>query len=341
MSTDLLITGTAAAPSTTPHLNDGVAVDVMTEAGLDVSTPVTVDVDSLSTSLSATQLSDYLQLTKPRIVMMILITTIMTAMIGAGGLISLTQLGWLLLGTGLVAASAGAANQVWERVIDGRMTRTALRPLPDGRIELLPATLFTIILGAAGVLILHTSFGAIPSLAGVLTWLLYVLVYTPMKTRTAWNTTIGAVAGALPVMIGYTALGGSLDDPTGWLLVGVLVAWQYPHFMSIAWLYRRQYAEAGFQMTTTTEPTGRSAGLQSVAGSVALISCGITLCVLPGGWVMATIGSIGVLLAGLPMLLASLRFAVQPGDFLARKLLRSSLLVLPAVLAITTLRVFW
>jgi protoheme IX farnesyltransferase len=175
----------------------------------------------------------------------------------------------------------------------------------------------------------------------VVTWLSYVLVYTPMKTRTSWNTTVGAVAGALPVLIGYTAVGGSLADWTPWLLFGVLVAWQYPHFMAIAWLYRRQYAEAGFCMSTTVDPSGRSASVQSVVGSISLIVCGVVLCWIPAGWVSAVVAVAAVIASGTPMLLASIRFAVQPIDPHARKLLRSSLLVLPAVLAIVTLRLFW
>jgi protoheme IX farnesyltransferase len=285
--------------------------------------------------------SDFVQLTKPRIVVMILITTSATAMVGAGGVVAASQLLWLLVATGAVAASAGAANQVWERVIDRRMTRTASRPLPAGRMRTMPATVFTAVLGIAGTAMLAFMFGPVPALVGVLTWWLYVFAYTPMKTRTAWNTTVGAVAGALPVLIGYTAMGGWLGDWAGWLLVGVLVAWQYPHFMAIAWLYRRQYAEAGFCMTTTVEPTGRSAGLQSVAGSLALIGCGVALCCLPGGRLGALVAVAAVVGCAMPMLRASIRFAVLPGDAMARKLLRSSLLVLPAVLAIVTLRVFW
>lgn len=284
---------------------------------------------------------DYVQLTKPRIVMMILVTTIATAFIGAGTTVPGTDLAWLLIGTAAIAASAGAANQIWERSIDRYMTRTANRPLPSGRQRTMPAILFTTVLGIAGTVMLTSKFGATPALAGVATWLLYVLVYTPMKTRTAWNTTVGAIAGALPVLIGYTATGGAITDWTPWLLVGVLVAWQYPHFMSIAWMYRRQYAEAGFCMTTTVEPTGRSAGWQSIAGSVALIGCAIALCLIPSGVIGAVIGSIAVVAASLPMLSASIRFAKEPNDLLARKLLRSSLLVLPAVLAVVTIRVFW
>ena len=171
--------------------------------------------------------------------------------------------------------------------------------------------------------------------------MVYVAIYTPMKTRTAWNTTVGAVAGALPVLIGYTALGGSLADASGWLLFGVLVAWQYPHFMSIAWMYRRQYAEAGFCMTTTVEPSGRHAGWQSVLGSLALIFCALGLCYLPGGWIRGSFAAILASSIAMPMLMASLGFLVEPSDRQARKLLRSSLLVLPGILAICTVRLFW
>jgi protoheme IX farnesyltransferase len=246
-----------------------------------------------------------------------------------------------MLGTAAVAASAGAANQVWERTIDCRMTRTAMRPLPDGRLSVVSAAAFTATLAVAGTAVLAVKFGTVPALAGAVTWLIYVLVYTPMKTRTQWNTTVGAIAGALPVMIGYTATGGSLLDATGWLLVGVLVAWQYPHFMAIAWMYRRQYQEAGFCMTTTVEPTGRSAAIQSILGSLALMACGIALCFLPAGLPTAIGAALAVTLVCFPMFKASLRFAADPSDAAARKLLRSSLLVLPAVLLVVTLRVFW
>ena len=346
MSTDVFISPTDSTPAPAADVSlrpcDAVldvvgAVDVVASGGIEVTTAQSATENARSFS---SYLADCIQLTKPRIVMMILITTIMTAMIGAGGAVPLVQLGWLLLGTGLVAASAGAANQVWERVIDARMTRTALRPLPDGRLDFWTATLFAAFLGVSGTAILYSLFGTAPAMAGAATWLLYVLVYTPMKIRTPWNTTVGAIAGALPVLIGYTAMGGTVWQWTGWLLVGVLVAWQYPHFMSIAWLYRRQYHEAGFRMTTTVEPSGRSAGWQSVIGSLALIACGIVLCFLPGGGLIAWVASLCVMAASLPMLVASWRFAKSPSDLLARRLLRSSLLVLPAVLAIASLRVF-
>lgn len=290
---------------------------------------------------TSSMVRDLVQLTKPRIVVMILVTTIATAMIAAGDLIAFEPLVMLLLGTGLVAASAGGANQIWERIIDCRMSRTANRPLPAGRLSTGFATAFTMSIGTFGSTILWLRFGPIPSLVGVATWLTYVFVYTPMKTRTSWNTTVGAIAGALPMLIGYTALGGSLTSVTAWLLFGVLAAWQYPHFMAIAWLYRRQYGEAGFRMTTTVEPSGISAAWQSILGSIAVIACGIGLCFLAPGIVAASIASAAVVASTYPMLKASIVFARERSDVTARRLLRSSLLVLPAVLAAVTLRVFW
>ncbi len=296
---------------------------------------------SETTASRSKVLRDYFELTKPRIVMMILVTTSATAMIGAGGTFPIVDWFWLLLGTAAIAGSAGAANQIWERVIDCEMTRTANRPLPGGRVGVIPATAFTALVGVVGALVLWSKFGIAPAMSGIATWLIYVLVYTPLKTRTAWNTTVGAIAGALPVMIGYTATGGSIFDASGWLLFGVLATWQYPHFMSIAWMYRRQYDEAGFKMTTTVEPTGRSAGWQSIVGSLCLMLCGVAMCFVNEFSWFAIPAALCVVLATFPMLKASIGFSSAPNDKSARKLLRSSLLVLPAVLLVVTLRVFW
>jgi protoheme IX farnesyltransferase len=286
-------------------------------------------------------LRDLVELTKPRIVVMILVTTVATAMIAAGGFVSFGTLAVLLLGTGMVAGSAGGANQIWERVIDRNMPRTAVRPLPSARMSTALATAYTCVMGTLGLAVLWIGFGSAPALVGLATWVLYVFVYTPMKTRTSWNTTVGAIAGALPMLIGYTAMGGSILGVTAWLLFGVLAAWQYPHFMAIAWLYRRQYDEAGFRMSTTVEPTGASAAVQSVLGSLTVIACGVGLCFISPGLFPAVLASVAVLAASLPMLNASLRFAARRDDLTARRLLRSSLLVLPAVLAVVTIRVFW
>lgn len=340
MATDLLSPNTTARPRDGGHSPRAAgAFANRSEPGEDPSPRGVVDAGKAPPSA----VQDFLQLTKPGIVVMILVTTVASALIG-GGVAGLDWV-WLLLGTALVAGSAGAANQVWERRIDRHMTRTAKRPLPDQRMQLAPAVLFTAVTGTAGLGLLALSFQATPAVAAAATWMVYVLVYTPLKTRTAWNTTIGAVAGALPMLIGYTAAGGGWIDPTAWLLVGLLAAWQYPHFMAIAWVCRDQYADAGFCMTTTVDPSGRSAGWQSIVGSLGLIVCGVGLCWLSVG---TGAGLLGALLAALlvvaatwPMLRASLRFARQPDDPAGRSLLRSSLLVLPAVLAVVTIRFLW
>ena len=277
---------------------------------------------------------DLLELTKPRIVTMILVTTLIAAVVAAQGSADFMTLVHLLIGVALVAGSAGAMNQVWERVIDGEMERTKRRPLPAGRMTALVAGAYSVVIGVVGTAYLAYTVGMVPALVGLVTWITYVPIYTPMKTRSSWNTTVGAVSGALPMMIGYTAAGGSLTDVRGWLLVGVLVAWQYPHFMAIAWLYRRQYDEAGFRMSTTVEPTGVSAGWQSVLGMVALIGCLVGLAITgnDGASVQSLVWIACLGLVSYPMTRAAIRFALDRNDFTARKLLRASLLQLPASL---------
>jgi len=289
---------------------------------------------------------DVIELTKPRIVTMILVTTLASAWIAiagpAGVGLSLWQWVVLLIGTGLVAGSAGAANQVWERVIDTQMPRTASRPMASRRMSLGMGVGLTGTAGLVGTALLAWQFGPLPAIVGASTWGLYVLVYTPMKIRTYWNTTVGAIAGALPVFMGYTAAGGAMTDLAGWTLFGVLACWQYPHFMAIAWLYRRQYGEAGFQMTTTVEPTGRSAAWQSIVGTIALAACGVVACFAPAGtWIFSPascLTSVLVLAACWPLLRAATRFEAARDDLTARKMLRWSLVVLPAVLLVMTLR---
>lgn len=293
-----------------------------------------------------TWIGDFIELTKPGIVTMILVTTVASAWIGiaspAGMPLSLGAWLALLIGTGLIAGSAGAANQVWERQIDPLMPRTASRPLASRRMATMTGIAFTAVIGLLGTALLTWQFGAVPALVGLTTWAIYVLVYTPMKTRTSWNTTVGAIAGALPIFMGYTAAGGQMTDLTGWMLFGVLACWQYPHFMAIAWLCRRQYAEAGFQMTTAVDPSGRSAGWQSIVGAIALAACGVILCVAPAGELILSVASfitsLLVVAATWPLFSAAIHFSRQRDDLHARKMMRWSLVVLPAVLLVTTLR---
>lgn len=324
-------------------LNDPIPVQE-TNANADISAPAPAPATKTDAVANANRgvFADMIELTKPRIVTMILVTTVASAVIAGSATLTLMDWFWLMLGTALIAGSAGAANQVWECRIDRNMPRTANRPVPGGRMSYGVAVALTTASGIAGGVILWLGSGMLPACVGIVTWLTYVLVYTPMKTRTAWNTTVGAIAGALPVFIGYTAAGGTLTELPGWMLFGVLACWQYPHFMAIAWLYRTQYAKAGFCMTTTVEPTGRHAAWQSILGSVALATCGVVLAWFPDGqWVASAASVLAtalILAASWPLLRASLNFRANPNDKTARKMLRWSLVVLPAVLLVMTLR---
>jgi protoheme IX farnesyltransferase len=169
----------------------------------------------------------------------------------------------------------------------------------------------------------------------LITWLVYVAIYTPMKTFTSANTLVGAVAGALPVLIGWSAVGGTLDarvDPRAAALFLILFLWQFPHFMAIAWIYRLQYAKAGVQMLTVVDPSGRQAGLQAVATCLTLLPVSVVLTLVTGGrglWLYVAITTV----LGVAQLGCSLAFLRRRDARTARTLLRATLLYLPALLA--------
>ena len=210
------------------------------------------------------------------------------------------------------------------------MPRTADRPLPAGRMMLWEAVLFAMVTVSLGTVYLLATVGWQPAGWAVLTWVLYVLVYTPLKQLTPANTAIGAVAGALPVFIGWTATGAPLDW-RAFALFLILYLWQFPHFMAIAWLYREQYGRAGMQMLTVVDPTGRRAGVQAVLAATALIPVAIVPALAgPGLGAAAYIVLVGLL--GVAQLALSIQFCVQRSEPSARWLLRASLVYLPLVL---------
>ena len=280
---------------------------------------------------------DFVELTKPRIVTMILIVTAMSAVVAAGSKLDFVLLVHLMLGTAMVAASAGVLNQWLERELDGRMARTRFRPLPDQRVSSWASMAFGLLLIFLGTPYLALTTGWVPAILGFLTWGLYIGVYTPMKTRTEWNTTVGAIAGALPMLMGYTAAGGSLWDAQGWLLFAVLVFWQFPHFMAIAWMYRYDYGAAGLKMTPVVEPTGRRAGIQAIVGSLLLVATMVGFVIMGSwGWLLA----LAAVAVTTKFIFASFRFAKQPDDLTARSLLRASILQLPAAMLVLVLSTF-
>jgi protoheme IX farnesyltransferase len=282
------------------------------------------------------RLADYAELAKPKIAAMALLTVLVGYTLG-GGAWSPGALARTLIGIGLVAAASGAFNQLIERRTDARMARTANRPLPSGRLEPAEVGLFGAACAALGLSLLLLTVNATTALLGASTLLLYVGAYTPLKKYTALCTAVGAVPGALPVILGWTASGAEL----GWgafSLFAILFVWQFPHFLSIAWLYRRDYQAAGLRMLPAANEAA-AAGPRSVAG---LLACGyaavlVPVSLLPGELTLA--GGpyrIAALLLSLGYLAAAVRFAAHESRDTARCLLYSSLVYLPALLAVLT-----
>ena len=261
---------------------------------------------------------------------MILLTTVM-GMVVAGGSSGLVKVFHACVGTALVAASASVMNQWIEKDRDAVMMRTCKRPLPSGRVASSQAAWMGWVLVLVGSLYLWLTVGTATMWCGLATWGLYVWVYTPLKMVSWLNTLVGTIPGALPVWMGWTAAGGSLLDSRAWILLGVVVAWQLPHFMAIATMYRDQYAAAGYKMITVTDASGRGAGIHALAGSLALIILA-WLAVPPTGWFSGLLTLAAVSVAGWQTL-AAWRYVRQPDKSTARTMLRVSLLHLPLTMS--------
>ena len=306
---------------TPPTFTEAVAVSPPFAAGgADAAPPVTH---------AASWAAELSRLTRPRIAVMVLATVITALWLTGGRPENPAAVVALLMGTALVAASSSIANQILERKTDRLMHRTADRPLAAGRLSVRDAwwlTAATLIVGVASV---WASSGWQPTAAAVATWLLYVLLYTPLKRTTPLNTAVGAVAGALPVAIGWLAAGGperlAAGDARGGLaaaaLATILYLWQFPHFMAIAWLYRRQYEAAGLKMLTVVDPSGLRAAGQSLAAALAMVPASLVLAV-PSGSIRLFLAAA---VASIVYVVASIRFAVRRDDASARVLLFTSL----------------
>lgn len=216
---------------------------------------------------------EYWELTKPRLSML----SVLTAVVGYLAAKPEPQFGiitCLLLGTTCAAFGAGVLNQWLEREIDARMARTRGRPLPSGAVSPGAALLFGLVLSTLGPALLWFGVNALSALLALATLASYLLVYTPLKQHTPWCTVIGSIPGALPPLIGSAAATGTIR-PLGWILFGVLFAWQIPHFLALAWTYRRDYAKGGFPMSTVVDPTGRRAARDCVLFTAALVVCSV------------------------------------------------------------------
>jgi heme o synthase len=276
-------------------------------------------------AVSQSRANDFLQLTKPRITVLVVITTLVGFYVGTRGALPLVLLAHTLLGTALVAGGASAFNMYFERNLDGLMRRTESRPLPSGRMRSREALWFAALISAAGMLYLALFVNILTSVLSALTFLSYLALYTPLKRRTWLCTLIGAAPGALPTTMGWAAVNGTLSAGA-WILFAIVFVWQLPHFYAIGWMYREDYARAGFPMLPVVDETGIRTSRQ--AGIFILLLIGITI--LPS--VTGLAGKIyltGALALGLLFLVYGILFVMQRDRASARRLFLTSIGYLP------------
>lgn len=279
---------------------------------------------------------DYIALTKPKITWLILMSAGLGYFFGLdsiGGWPALLRgfLSWKLmhavLGTGLLASGTAALNQWYEREADGKMRRTADRPIPAGRVKPTAALIFGIAISTAGFLDLAIAVNLLAASIGLLALLTYLLAYTPLKSRSWISTTVGAFPGALPPVIGFVAAAGSLSAEA-LALFAILFFWQFPHFYAIAWMYREDYARAGIVMLPVVEPDCDSTVRQMLVSSLLLIAASIVPAVLGmAGWVYA----VGAILLGVWFLRSAVRIATERTRAAARNVLLASVVYLPVL----------
>jgi protoheme IX farnesyltransferase len=274
--------------------------------------------------------ADLVTLTKPRVVVMILVTTVVGYYVGLAGEPDYARLVHLLIGTALAAGGTLALNMYWERDVDGLMDRTRLRPLPDGRLSPLEALLFGTATTAAGLVYLAACVNLAAAVVTAATFALYLFAYTPLKVRTPLCTLVGAVPGALPPVTGWVAARGELGVGA-WVLFGILFLWQLPHTLAIGRLYREDYARAGVRLLPVIDAQGSSTERQIMTGCLALLAVSLlpTLVGLAGGVYFAGALALGVAFAALGAWQAAV-----PSLGGARRVLYASLLYLPALLAL-------
>lgn len=287
--------------------------------------PAEVAAAAVPDARRASAFADYLELTKPRLNFLVVATSAAGYYLGATGPMDLGAMATAVAGTTLVAAGAAALNQLYERDTDALMRRTRMRPLPAGRVAPNDARIFGMALSAAGLALLAARANWLSAGLALATLLTYLAIYTPMKRRTPLSTIVGAVPGALPALIGWAASHGSIDR-SGAALFAIVFCWQLPHFMAIAWLYREDYARAGFPMLPVIDPEGRRAGKQAVYWGALLVLASLEPSFSGlAGHVYLTVAAV----LGAAMFALSLRFAADRNEATARALFYGSITYLP------------
>jgi len=272
--------------------------------------------------------TDFAQLVKARLTLLVLLTTAIGYYLGAENPISYFGLFHVVFGTALAAASAAALNQWWERRADALMHRTKTRPIPAGRMRARDALLMGTLLAIAGIIYLAFACNAVTACLAALTITLYIFAYTPLKRISTTNTLVGAIPGAIPPMIGWAAARGTLDAGA-WSLFAILFFWQMPHFFALAWMYREDYARAGFRMMSSGDETGARSSSQSVLFCMLLLIVGAVPAYL--GLANAIYVPIAFALSGL-FIAVAMQFHRRRTAQSARALFVASIVYLPLLL---------
>jgi heme o synthase len=274
--------------------------------------------------LTSARAADFLELTKPRLNLLVVATTLAGYYLGTDGF-NLALLAATVIGTALVAGGAAAFNEILERDTDALMRRTRTRPLPDGRMRVSTAVWFAGALSVCGLALLAVGANMLAAGVAAATLSSYALIYTPLKARTSLSTLVGGVPGALPPMIGWAAATGTLSIEA-WVLFAIVFLWQMPHFLAIAWLCREDYARAGLPMLPVVEPDGRSTAQQVVlyASVLVPVSLAPTLVGLTGRVYFG-----GALALGLAFFALAVQFARARTNGSARRLFLGSITYLP------------
>ena len=272
-------------------------------------------------------------LVKARLTFLVLLTTLVGLYLGMQGPMDYFLMMHTLLGTALVAGGASALNQLMERDYDALMRRTVSRPLPSGRMTPEAVLIFGAVISSLGLVYLAMAVNLLTSFLGALTLVTYLFVYTPLKRVTTLNTAIGAIPGALPPLMGWTAARGQISGE-GWALFAILFFWQLPHFLAIAWMYRDEYARAGYKMLPVVDPDGQRTSRQAVCHTLGLLPVSLFPFLFK---MVGPVYCLGTLILGLIFLGFAISFSRQMTQARARHLFYASIIYLPLLLGLMVL----
>jgi len=300
-----------------------VAIDLHSSAAAEAVVPLSAKARSAA----------YIELTKPRITFLIVLTSAAGFCLGSRGAVNYLTFTHAMIGISLLSSGIATLNQFMERDLDGLMRRTENRPLPSGRLAPFEALWFGVALTLCAELYLALSVNVLTAVLGLTVIAGYLFLYTPLKTRTSLSTAVGAFPGAMPPLIGWAAARGEIDV-AAWVLFAILFLWQFPHFLAIAWMYREDYGRAGIRMLPVVEPDGRVTGQQIILYSLMLVPVSLLPAFLG---ISGRFYLIAALILGLLFLASSIRAALSKSNQHARQLLLASVLYLPLLFGVMVL----